>query len=84
MKLGRVTKVNRRIKTTLKKIEDGVMSANCDVTVIFPNYGQFGPIQKPDSGRTVCKTYIFIKSNLLFYKNRTKKSLTQLSHYCFE
>ena len=36
----------------------------------------------------VCKTYIFIKSNLLSYKNwkqsKTKKSLKQLSHYCFE
>ena len=62
------------------------MSENCDVIAIFPIYGQFGAIWKPDSGRIVCKTYIFINSNLLSYKteNRTKKSLTQLSYYCFE
>ena len=35
-----------------------------DVIVIFPIYGQFGEIRKPDSGRIVCKTYIFIYSNL--------------------
>ena len=45
------------------------MSANGIVIVIFPIYDQSGAIRKPDSGRTVCKTYIFIKSNLLSYKN---------------
>ena len=45
------------------------MSASCDVFVIFPIYGQFGAIRKLDSGRIVCKTYIFIESNLLSYKN---------------
>ena len=62
------------------------MSANFDAIVIFPIYGQFGAIRKPDSKRIVCKTYIFINSDLLCYKNwkRTRKSLTQLSQYCFE
>ena len=46
------------------------MSVNCDVIVIFLVYGQFGAFQKPDSGRLVFKTYIFIKSSLLSYKNR--------------
>ena len=45
------------------------MSENCDVIVIFQIYGQFGAIQKPDSGSIVCKTYVFINSNLLSYKN---------------
>ena len=45
------------------------MSTNCDVIVIFPIYGQFGAIWKPNSGRKVCETYIFINSNLLSYKN---------------
>ena len=45
------------------------MSANCYVIAIFPIYGQFGTAWKPDSGRIVCKTYIFINSNLLSYKN---------------
>ena len=34
------------------------MSENCDVIVIFPIYGQFEPIQKPDSGRIACKTLV--------------------------
>ena len=45
------------------------MSANCDVIDIFSIYGQFGQIQKPDSACKVCKTYIFINSNLLSSKN---------------
>ena len=57
------------------------MSENCDVIVILPIYGEFRVIRKPDSGHIVCKTYIF---NLAKTENRTKKSVTQLSHYCFE
>ena len=38
------------------------MSANCDVMVTFPIYGQSAAIRKPDSGRIVCKSYIFINS----------------------
>ena len=45
------------------------MLANCDVIVIFSIYGQFGATRKPDSGCIVCKTYIFVESNLLSYKN---------------
>ena len=69
MKLGPVTKLYKRNKATSKKFEDGVMSANYDVIVIFLIYGQFGAIRKPDSACTVCKAYIFINSNLLSYKN---------------
>ena len=70
MKLGPVTKIDKRNKATLsKKFDDDAMSWNCDVIIIFPIYGQFGAIRKPDSRRIVCKTYIFIKSNLLPYKN---------------
>ena len=45
------------------------MSTNYVIIVIFPIYGQFGAIRKPDSGRIVCKIYIFIKSNLFSYKS---------------
>ena len=69
MKLRPVTKHHKRNKTTLKKIYDDVIAENCDVIVIFTIYGQFGAIRKPDSRRIVCKTYVFIKSNLLSYKN---------------
>ena len=78
MKLGPVPKFDKRKRQ--KKIDDNVMSENWDVIAIFPIYSQFGAFWKPDSGRIVCKTYIFINSNT---ENRTKKSLTQLSHYWF-
>ena len=66
MKRGPVTKIDKKNKATSKKFDDDVMSANCNVIVIFRIYGQFGAIRKPDSGRIVCKTYIFLNSNLLF------------------
>ena len=69
MKLGPVTKLDERNKITSKNIDDYVMSTNCDVIVIFPIYGQFGAIRKPDTRRIVCKSYTFINSNLLTYKN---------------
>ena len=44
-----------------KKIDNDVMSKNCDIIDIFLIYGQFEAIQKLDFGRIICKTYIFIK-----------------------
>ena len=84
-KLGPVTKIDKRNKMS-KKLDDDVISENFDAITIFPIYGQFRGIQKPDSGCIVCKNYMFIKSNLYLTKteNRTKKSLTQILHYCFE
>ena len=81
MKLGPVTKLHKKNKTTSKNVDEEVISTNCDFIAIFPIYGQFGAIRKLDSGRIVCKAYFFITSNLLFTKteNRTKESLTQLS-----
>ena len=69
MKLGPVTKLDKRNKTRSKKFHDEVMLANRDVIIIFLIYGQFGAIRNPDSGRIVCRTYIFNKNNLLYYKN---------------
>ena len=45
MKVGLVTKVYKKNRTTLMTFEDGVISANCDVIVIFQfmaNLEQFG------------------------------------------
>ena len=86
MKPRPVTKLNKRNTTTSKKIDDDVMLEYCDVIVIFTIYSKLGVIWKPDSEGMVCKTYIFINSNLLSSKteSRTKKSLTQPSCYCFE
>ena len=69
MKLGPVTKIDKINKTTSRKSESDVISESCDVIAIFLIYGQFGAVQKPDSGCIVCKTYIFINSNFLSYKN---------------
>ena len=68
MKLGSVTKLGKRNKATSKKFDVDVMSENCDVTVIFRIFGQFGAVQRPDSGQRVCKSYVFSNSNLLSYK----------------
>ena len=87
IKLGPVTKLEKRIKTTSKKFKEDVMSASCKVIVISPIYAQSGSIRKPDSRRIVCKTYIFINSNVFHLtktKNRAKRYVTQLSHYCYE
>ena len=69
MKLGPVTKLDKKNKTTSKKLGNDFMLKNCDVIVIFPIYDQFGATRKPDSGCSVCKTYIFINSNLSYNKN---------------
>ena len=69
MKLRPVTKFDKGNKTLSKNINDDVISENYDVIVIFPIYGQFGAMQKPDFGRIVYKIYISINSNLLSCKN---------------
>ena len=51
-----------------KKIDDDVMSEDCDVIFFFLINGQFAVIEKSDSERMVYKTYILNKSNFLSYK----------------
>ena len=68
MKLGTVTKLDKRNKTKSIKFDNNVMSENCNAIVSFPTCGQLGTIQKPDSGRIVCKTVHF----LIKTKNRSK------------
>ena len=57
------------------------MLANCAAIVVFMIYNSFGAIKKLNSGCMIYKTYIFINSILLSYKNWKDnwKSLTQLS-----
>ena len=83
MKLGQVTKLDKRNKTTSEKNDDDVMSKNCDTMVIFPIYGIFGAIREPDSGRILIFSLI-VTLYLTKTINRTKTSLTQLAQYCFE
>ena len=69
MKLGPVTKIDKRNTATSRKFDDDVMLANCDVIVFFRIYGQFAAIRKLYSRRMAYKTYIFINNNLKSYKN---------------
>ena len=41
MKLRPITDIDKRNKVMLKKFDNDVMAANCDVIVIFPIYDQF-------------------------------------------
>ena len=68
MKCETVTKLDYRNKIK-SKIDDDVMLENFDAIAIFLIYSQFGAIGRPDSKCILCKTYIFINSNLLSYKN---------------
>ena len=68
MKLGPVTKLEERTKTTSKKIDYDAMPENCDLIVIFWMFGEFGAVPRPDSGHRVCKSYVFSNINLLSYK----------------
>ena len=79
MKLGPATKLDKRNTATSKKFDDDVMSANCDVIVFFPIYCQFAVIWKPNLHFSLTITFYLTKT-----ENRTKKSLTKLSYYCFE
>ena len=69
MRLGAVTKLDKKTQNYVKKFDDNVMLENCDAIVIFLTYGQFGAIHNLDFRRRVCKSYVFKNSNLLFYKN---------------
>ena len=68
MKLGPVTKLEKRNKITSKISDVDVMSENCDVIVIFQIFGQFGLVRRTGFGHRVCKSYVFSKSNLWSYK----------------
>ena len=46
MKLGPIIKLEGKNTATSKKIDDDVMSANCDIIVFFPK----AATRKPDSG----------------------------------
>ena len=44
MKVGPVTKLDKRNTETAKKIDDNHISVNINGIVFFPIYGQFGTI----------------------------------------
>ena len=72
MKFGTVPKLDKRKKTTSKKLDHDVKSENYDVIVIFRIFGQFGAVQRPDFGHSLCKSYAFSNSNLVLQKLKTE------------
>ena len=85
MKLGSVTELDKRNKTRSKKFDDDVMSADCDVIVIFrfmANLGQSGS-RIPEALSVKLTFPLKVTFYLTKNQNRTKKPLTQLSHYSF-
>ena len=82
IKRGPVTKLDKRNKTTSIKFDNDAMSANCDVIVICPVYGQFGAIRKPDSGNPALKlTFALLATYYLLQKLKTElKNLQHSSH----
>ena len=59
MRLGPVTRLDKRNKTTSKKFDVDIMPENYDVVVILQSFGQFGAIWRPGSGHRVYKRYLF-------------------------
>ena len=60
------------------------MSANYDVIFNFPIYGQFEANWVPEACYVTLTFSLIATFYLTKIENRTKKSPTQLSHYCFE
>ena len=56
MKIGPVTKLEKRNKTTSKRFDDSIISKKFDIIIIFSIYDKFGAIRQPDYGQRVCKT----------------------------
>ena len=48
MKLGPVTKLDKRNRATSKKFYIDVISEDCDTIVIFWIFDQFGAVRRPD------------------------------------
>ena len=86
MKLGSVTKIDQRNKTTSKNL--GMTSFLKIVTSLsffkfLTNLEQSGG-RIPDTESAKIMFSITVTFFLRKTENRTKKYLTQLSHYCFE
>ena len=86
MKLGPVTKIDNRNKTSSKNLDVDVMSeivTSLSFFLFLPNLEQSGSrILTAESANvmfSVIVTFCLTKT-----ENRAKKSVTQFSHYCFE
>ena len=55
------------------------MSESCYIIAIFPIYGQFEALRKPDSRRIVCKIMRHFQMKITKTENGTGKTLLQFS-----
>ena len=86
MKLGPVTKIDKRNTAASKKIDNNI----CQQIVTPLSFFQFmANLQPPESW--IQNTWLIkltFSLTITFYRttteNRTKKPITQLSYYCFE
>ena len=83
MKLGLVTKLEKRNKTMSKKFDDDFNVKSLPFFQFTANLEQFGS-RIPDAESVKFIFPLIVTFYLKKIENRTKKSLTQLSHYCFE
>ena len=68
MKLGLVSKLDKKNKTTSKNFDDDLMSKNCDVIVIFRIFSQFGAVRRPVSGTESPKVMFSVITAFCFTK----------------
>ena len=86
MKLGPVTKLNKRNKTTSKNL---MMTSFWEVATSLSFFGFLANLEQsggliPDTESAKVIFSVIVTFCLTKTENRTKKSLTQLSNYCFE
>ena len=86
MKLGPVTKLDKRNKTTSKKL---TLTSCLKIVMSLSFFGFFANLEQsrgriPDTESAKVMFSVIVTFCLTKTENRTKKSLTQLSHYCFE
>ena len=81
-----VTKRDKKNTATSKNFDDNIMSANCDVIVLFPIYDILKPSRSYIPEAWSIK--LAFPSTTTFYstttENSSKKPLTQLTYYCFK
>ena len=73
MKLGPITKLNKRNMAMSKNLTMTSCRQIVSSLSFFQFMAKFGAIRKPDCGRMVCKSDIFINNNLTKTENRSKK-----------
>ena len=72
MKLGQVTKLDKRNRATSKMFDDDFMPINCDPFFISPVYGQFVKIWRQNSEHMVHKLTFSLKVAFCFTKNENR------------